>query len=243
MNKVAVSKHDVFRVCNELSANKHVITRKIIREKLGGRGSFSTIAKYYTMWQEELKVVYNEQERDIDQVEIDNKTDPFPQEQFEELERLSAEVFIANEKIIDLEKNITNLKEKNKADLKKIQTLEEINSNMISSYNELFEKFVNFEQQQSKQMLEDLQAINLATQDKVHEIAMRSQDVWLNEKVKLKEQLTLNANLAEQNKILEEKLARLENAVVPLKNQLAYKEKIIQKYVSFEQLKAEECTQ
>ena len=238
MARRGISETDVFAACDKLQADFGDFTLQEIREALGGKGSFSTISKHYNNWQ--VTQEFKKEQTLKQKILKEQPEETITQEQADalrlQIENLSKELFEVKSSCLSLEEKNRQISKERDIAVAQIETLEKVNSQLLSSYRDMESRFKGFYEYQVKQIMDDLQAVNLATQDKVHEISMQSQNVWLQEKIKLKEAADTNKKLVEENRALSEKLARSDKVVAPLKRQIAHLEKVLHKYVTFEQL-------
>ncbi len=232
-----ITEDDVFEVCNRLSTHGG-FTLDEIRKALGNTGSRATISRHVKNW----KILQRDkQEKTLTKKILEkSKGEETSYKEvskiYAQIEQLATENFNVQSENQELKQEHDKLVKDNITRATRLETLEQVNQQLLDMHTKIDSRMEEFFKQYGKETLQELQEVNIATLDKVHELSVKSQDIWLKEKVKLNEAVNKNKQLLEENKKLQQRVLHLEKAVRPLKKAISYQKKLINQHVSFEKL-------
>ena len=247
MARTGVTKQEVYKAANIIAA-KQLIPSITELKKLLGRGSTTTIHKYFKSWKQEC-YQRGSNTSGVDLIKYNTITEEIHTLK-QTLNKQTSKNAQLSTQLIQAEQNLAQLKETHQtlfnafnllkeqallleAEKEKYKTALE---SVMAERDQVLATVLNQQNQLIESLRQELKEVNQISIERVKELGRKGDDALIEEKVK---SINLQEEITQQKQIIEElKLQLLKNqeSIIPLKKEITRQRKFIEEVVSFEQL-------
>ena len=228
MARPGVTEQEVFEAIASLQEIGTKVTVESIRAELG-HGSPNTIHRHLRSWREKPAVTINPKSlMEVKQLKKQCAAlEAALERQAEFAQSLSQTLLEREQKNLQLEQRISQLTQELEQTTQALAKSVAVEKVIVLERQAVIQALTDAQAKQVDQFREDLKTINEMSLAQVREISIKSQDRWLEEKIKVRDLKLEVEKLKTLNKQLEEKCQQAQNANIPLRKQIAEQQKII----------------
>ncbi len=228
MARPGVTESEVFEAIQSLLEIGAKITVESVRAELG-HGSPNTINRHLRTWRTKpQQIVVRESslqvkhlKKQLSELEVQLQTS------FAQTEQLSLELLGRDQKIFSLEKELEENRQSLKDTHQKIEHLNSLQEAIIQERQQIVDALVNAQKVQVEQFREDIKAINQMSLSQIREMSISSQDVWLEEKIKVRDLIKEMEQLRSTQENLRQQILSEQQVNQPLRKRIKEQEQII----------------
>jgi hypothetical protein len=188
MARPGVTEQEVFEAIGALLEMGSKVTVESLRAELG-HGSPNTINRHLRTWREKPPQIIH-RDSSLQVKHLKKQVAEFEAQleiKIAQTQHFSQEMVERDKKLLELEKALLESEQALKAArIENAQCLA-LHQAVIAERQQILDALVQIQRQQAEQFRKDIKAVNEMSLSKVRDISVKSQDRWLEEKVKVRE--------------------------------------------------------